>query len=187
MAENLSELVQSACDGDATARNELIRVAYEDLRRLARIQMAGQRLDHTLTATALVHEVSAKLLEQSQVTLKDDRKFLALAAAAMRNLLIDHARGKNRKKRGGGQRAMLLEEAMVAAEEQPTELLDLHDALATLAKVDARRAQVVELRYFGGLSISETAEAMEISVATVKRDWEVAKLWLLKQLSEQAE
>lgn len=185
MANDLSQLLLSAQGGDDVAKAELIRWAYDDLRRLARMQMSNQRLDHTLTATALVHEVSAKLLEQSQAPVRDRTKFLAFASKAMRNLLIDHARGKNRQKRGGGERAMLLEEALVAAEEQPAELIELHEALEKLAESDARRASVVEMRYFGGLSIAETADSLGTSPATVKRDWEVAKLWLMKQLRDQ--
>ena len=184
MANDLSQLLLSAHDGDDVAKAELIRLAYDDLRRLARAQMANQRLDHTLTATALVHEVSAKLLEQSNAPVRDQTKFLAFASKAMRNMLIDHARGKNRHKRGGGARAMLLEEAVVAAEEQPAELIALNESLELLTQSDPRRAQVVEMRYFGGLSIAETAEALEISPATVKRDWEVARLWLMKQLRD---
>lgn len=184
MANDLSQLFQSAQTGDRQARADLIRRAYDDLRRLARAQMANQRPDHTLTATALVHEVSAKLLQQSQEPSTSRGQFLALAAVAMRNFLIDHARGKARQKRGGGQRPLHLEEACVAAEDQPDELLELHEALGRLADVDQRRSRVVELRYFGGMSIDETAQVLEVSPATVKRDWQVARMWLFSELQQ---
>ena len=184
MANDLSQLFQCAQSGDRKARADLIRRAYDDLRRLARAQMANQRPDHTLTATALVHEVSAKLLQQSQEPSTSRGQFLALAAAAMRNYLIDHARGRARQKRGGGRRPLHLEEACVAAVDQPDQLLELHEALERLAEVDQRRSRVVELRYFGGMSIVETAQVLNTSPATVKRDWQVARIWLFNELKQ---
>ena len=181
---DLSELLQQAESGDATARAELVRVAYDDLRKLARKQMRNERLDHTLTATALVHEVSARLLEQSQMQLSSRGEFMSYAAAAMRNVLISHARAKKSDKRGGRGQQLQLQEACTAAEEQPAELLELNDALGRLTLIDSRRAQVVEMRYFGGLAIEEVAEALNTSPATVKRDWNVAKLWLARELSQ---
>lgn len=182
MDQNLSQLLQTAKKGDRHARVDLIKLVYNDLHRLAEMQMAQQSPGHTLTTTALVHEVSVKLLEQSQAPSDSRAQFLAFAATAMRNVLIDHARGKCRQKRGSGRKPLQLEEAIVAAQQQPAELLDLHEALDRFALIDARRSRVVEMRYFGGLSLAETAEALNISVGTVKRDWEVARLWLLKNL-----
>ena len=182
MDQNLSQLLQCAQSGDRDARTELIQLAYDDLRALAQAQMAHQSPGHTLTTTALVNEVSVKLLERSQAPSGSRAQFLAFAATAMRNVLIDHARGKCRHKRGGGRKPLQLQEALVAAQEQPTELIDLHQALERLAEIDERRSRVIEMRYFGGMSLAETAEALAISVGTVKRDWEVARLWLLKQL-----
>ena len=179
---DLSELLQKAKQGDHEARTDLVRVAYDDLRRLAKKQMLGERPDHSLTATALVHEVSARLLEQSQVPSQSRGEFLAYAATAMRNVLINHARAKKSTKRGGKGRKLQLEEAFTAAEEQPAELIELHDALTRLAEFDPRRSQVVEMRYFGSLSIEEVASALGTSPATVKRDWNVAKLWLAREL-----
>lgn len=182
---DLSELLQQAKQGDGTARADLVRVAYDDLRRLAKRQMQNERPDHTLTATALVHEVSARLLEQSQVPSRSKGEFMAYAATAMRNMLIDHARSKQTDKRGGQARKIQLEEAFTAANEQPEQLLELDDALKRLAEFDARRSQVVEMRYFAGMSIDEVASALETSPATVKRDWNVAKMWLARELSQE--
>lgn len=179
----LSQLLQQEKQGDQSARADLVRVAYDDLRRLARGQMSQERPDHSLTSTALVHEVSARLLERSQVPTANRGEFLAYAATAMRRVLIDHARAKGSQKRGGRQKKLQLDEALTAAEEQPTELLELDDALKKLQEVDPRRSQVIEMRYFAGMSIEEVAESLAVSPATVKRDWTVAKLWLARELN----
>lgn len=182
---DISQLLQQAGQGDRAARDKLIGAAYDDLKALAGVQMRDQPLHHTLTATALVHEISAKLLERSDAAAGLTRgQFFAYAATAMRRILVDHARAKGQQKRGGGQRPLTLNEAMVAARHQPVELIELHDALDRLAEIDARRSKVVELRYFGGMSITETAEALDLSPATVKRDWEVARLWLFRELRQ---
>ena len=131
---DLSELLQRAKDGDGAARADLVRVAYDDLRRLARHQMRDERPDHSLTATALVHEVSARLLEQSQIPSLSRGEFLSYAATAMRNVLINHARSNKSLKRGGSARKLQLEEAFTAAEEQPVQLLELDDALSRLTE-----------------------------------------------------
>lgn len=177
-----SELLRKACDGDTAARGELIRATYDELRALAARRMRDERPDHTLTATALVHEVSLQLLERDQVTIESHRQFLALAAKAMRNLLVDHARTRGRQKRGGGQKKLPLDEALLPGGEDNQQLLDLHEALERLSEIDERKGRVVELRYFGGMSVKDTAASLEISEATVKRDWEVAKAWLLNDL-----
>ena len=179
---DVTNLLQRASQGDSQARGELIRATYGELRALADRRMRDERPDHTLTATALVHEVSVQLLERSQVPVENHGQFLALAARAMRNLLIDHARTKGRQKRGGGQKKLSLDEALVACETQTAQLLELHEALNRLAEIDPRKGKVVEMRYFGGMSIDETAAALGISPATVKRDWEVARTWLLREL-----
>lgn len=179
---NVSQLLDRATQGDSAARGELISAAYQELRTLAAARMRNERPDHTLTATALVHEVSLQLLERSQVDLENKGHLLALAAKAMRNLLVDHARGRGRLKRGGDQQKLSLDQAPSLAQEQDSQLVDLHQALERFSKLDARKSQVVELRYFGGLTVEETADALAISPATVKRDWEVAKAWLLREL-----
>jgi len=177
-------LLKKAGSGDSTARGELIQATYEELRKLASARMKAERPDHTLTATALVHEVSLQLLNQSQIAVENHGQFLALAATAMRNLLIDHARSRGREKRGGGRKKLELDNALVACDQQSPELLNLHEALNRFAEIDERKSKVVEMRYFGGLSIHEVATALDVSPATVKRDWEVAKAWLLRELKQ---
>jgi RNA polymerase sigma factor (TIGR02999 family) len=184
---NLDTLLERACNGDSDARGELIRATYDQLRRLAAAHMRAERPDHTLTATALVHEVSLQLLDGAAVTATNHGQFLALAAKAMRNLLIDHARNRGRQKRGGDAERLTLNESLAANDERSQELVDLDEALQRFSEIDARKSQVVELRYFGGLSIEETAEILDISPATVKRDWEVAKAWLLRELKTENE
>lgn len=179
---DLSELLQRASRGDAVAHAEIVEAAYDDLRELARLQMRSERPDHTLTATALVHEVSSRMLSQSQLPIQNRAEFYTYVAAAMRNLLISHARAKQTAKRGGQEQRVTLAEAVTAAREHPVELLELNDALTRLVEIDPRRARVVELRYFAGLSVGETAEVIGASEATVKRDWSAAKLWLAKEL-----
>jgi RNA polymerase sigma factor (TIGR02999 family) len=186
-AMNLQPLLERACHGDHQARGELIRVTYDQLRTLAAAHMRDERRDHTLTATALVHEVSLQLLEGAAVTATNQGQFLALAARAMRNLLIDHARARGRQKRAGGLHKLSLNESLAAYDDRNQELVDLDEALERFSQIDARKGQVVELRYFGGLSIQETAEILDVSPATVKRDWEVAKAWLLRELRAENE
>ncbi len=178
----ISGLLARAKSGDSSARHELLDATYMELHRLATSRMAKERPDHTLTATALVHEVSVKLLEGDKVTVENRGQFLALAAHAMRNLLVDHARGRARAKRGGDRTKLSLDEALVACNDQSGELVDLHEALEALSRIDARKGQVVEMRYFGGLSVAEVSAALGVSSATVKRDWEVARAWLLHAL-----
>jgi RNA polymerase sigma factor (TIGR02999 family) len=182
----LTELLQRANDGDQVSRSAAIAAAYGRLRELASAKMLNERQDHTLTSTALVHEVSMKLLDESQVPVASRGQFLAYASKAMRNYLIDHARTQGRQKRGGGRRKYSFDEAMSASKDQPDEFLALNEALEALAEIEPRKAQVVEMRYFGGLSNQEIADALKTSVATVKRDWTVAKTWLQKTLADGA-
>jgi len=179
---NLEPLLERACQGDSQARGELIQATYDQLRALAAVHMRDERPDHSLTATALVHEVSLQLLEGAKVTASNEAQFLALAAKAMRNLLIDHARGRGRAKRGAGRERLTLDECLAAGGERNRELVELDEALEEFSQIDARKAHVVELRYFGGLSLEETARVLGVSTATVKRDWDVAKAWLLREL-----
>jgi len=180
-----SEKTSEAADDVEIERRQLVQTVYDDLRKLASRQMASQNPGHTLTATALVNEVSLRLLSDNGIPPQDRSQFLAYASRAMRNMLIDHARSKGRQKRGGDHKLFSFHEAVVAANEQSEELLQLHDALERLAVLLPRKAQVVEMRYFGGMQLSEVAEALEISVATVKRDWEVAKTMLLQELQQE--
>src|SRR5262245_23225761 len=144
---SLEQLLERACQGDSHARGELIQATYDQLRALAAAHMQGERPDHTLTATALVHEVSLQLLNGQAVTASNQGQFLALAAKAMRNLLIDHARARGRQKRGGDLQTISLDESLMAGDERSQELIDLDEALERLSKMDGRKSQVVELRY----------------------------------------
>ncbi|WP_044257247.1 sigma-70 family RNA polymerase sigma factor [Rhodopirellula sp. SWK7] len=182
---DLTQILSAANSGDAEARSQLIQAAYNDLRQLAAGKMANERQDHTLSSTALVHEVSMKLLDDSRVPTESRGQFFAYASKAMRNLLIDHARTKGRQKRGGDRQKFSFDEALVACDEQRDDFLALNSALEKLAELEPRKAQVVEMRYFGGLSNQEIASALETSLATVKRDWEVARTWLLKTLMDE--
>ena len=144
--------------------------------------MAGERPGHSLQATALVNEVYLRLVNAKDVAWQDRAHFLAVAARAMRRILVDHARSRQYQKRGGAAAHVTLDEALVVASEPDQDFVALDDALTALAVVDARKSQVVEMRFFGGLTLEETAEALQVSRDTVKRDWRMAKLWLLREL-----
>jgi RNA polymerase sigma-70 factor, ECF subfamily len=155
---------------------------YEELRRLAGHYMKGERIAHTLQATALVNEVYLRLIEVKKVQWQNRAHFFAMAARLMRRVLVDAARARGYQKRGGGAPMVSLEEALVVPTEPGSDLVALDEALTALAVIDRRKSRVVELRYFGGLSLDETAEALQVSRDTVKRDWKMAKLWLLREL-----
>src|SRR5579863_5776921 len=177
MSENqeVTLLLSALTRGDDGAASKLIPVVYDELRRLAGSYMRRERVDHTLQATALVHEAYLKLVEQRSVNWQSRAHFFGIAAQLMRRILIDHARGHLRQKRGGEQQKISLDEAFIFAEQRADELLAVDDSLNLLAKIDPRQARVVELRFFGGLNVEEAAEALGISPKTVKRDWSVAK------------
>lgn len=181
---DITQILQSANNGDESARKELIAKAYEDLRKIAAGRMRNQPMDHTLTATALVNEVAMKMLNESQIGVENGSQFMAYASLAMRNLLVDHARSKGRQKRGGGRAQFSFNEAMDACDSQSEDFLALNDALNEFAQIKPRQAKVVEMRYFGGMSNQEVADALKTSVATVKRDWVVAKSWLMSRLAD---
>ena len=181
---DLTQILQLAHDGDQDARANAIQAAYDDLRKLAAARMSDERQDHTLTATALVHEVSLKILGDNQVPVASRGQFFAYASKAMRNLLIDHARTKGRQKRGGDRQKFVFDEALVACQEQKNEFLALNDAIDELSEIEPRKAQVVEMRYFGGMSNQEIASTLKTSLATVKRDWTIAKTWLMLELMQ---
>ena len=166
--------------GDRAAFDRLVPLVHDELRRLARHYMGRERADHTLQATALVNEAYLRLIEANQVEWQNRAHFVAIAARIMRHVLVDAARARGYQKRGGGKK-VALEEGMLVG--QPDlDVIDIDRALTNLASVDKRKAQMIELRFFGGLSLEETAEAMNISVDTVKRDWRAAKQWLLHEL-----
>jgi RNA polymerase sigma-70 factor, ECF subfamily len=177
-------LLFALTNGEDGAASKLIPVVYDELRRLAGSYMRRERVDHTLQATALVHEAYLKLIEQRSVNWQSRAHFFGIAAQLMRRILIDHARGHVREKRGGEQQKVSLDEAFVFAEHRADELLAVDDSLNLLAKIDPRQARVVELRFFGGLNVEEAAEVLGVSPKTVKRDWSVAKAWLYADLRE---
>lgn len=164
--------------GEEGATAKLIPLVYEELRRLARSHMRRESEYHTLQTTALVHEVYLKLVDQRSVDWKGRSHFFAIAAQMMRRILVDHARGRLREKRGGGDRPIPLDEAFLFAPERSLELIKLDQSLERLERIDERQSKIVELRFFGGLTVEETAEALGVSPKTVKRDWSMAKAWL---------
>jgi RNA polymerase sigma factor (TIGR02999 family) len=162
--------------------DKLMPLVYGELRRLAKQHMRRERADHTLQTTALIHEAYLRLIDASQVRLENRRHFFAVASRLMRQALVDLARERGSLKRGGGTERVSLDEALMVSEQLDDELLALDEALWALAEFDARKSQVVELRFFGGLSVEETAEALDVSVETVHRDWRLARSWLLRLL-----
>jgi RNA polymerase sigma factor (TIGR02999 family) len=168
--------------GDEAAFKQLIPLVHGELQRIARRCMAGERIGHSLQATALVNEAYLRLIDVQHVGWQNRAHFLAMAARLMRRILVDLARSKRYRKRGGGAVKVTFDEALVVADEPGQDLVALDDALDELAKVDERKARVIELRFFGGLSVEETATVLAVSVDTVMRDWKLAKAWLLREL-----
>ena len=171
--------------GDGEALDRLMPVVYEELRRVARAHLRNERSDHTLDATALVHEAYLRLTGLDRMSIQDRTHFLAMAARLMREVLVDHARRKRALKRGGGVTVLGLKDVGAGAEREVVDVLALDEALTDLASVDQRLGRVVELRFFAGLSIADTADALGVSSATIERDWTFAKAWLLRHLSPQ--
>jgi RNA polymerase sigma-70 factor (ECF subfamily) len=182
--EDVTVLLSRMHDGDQEAASKLMPLVYGELRRLAGAYMRRERPEHTLQATALVHEAYIKLVNQRSVDWQSRSHFFGIAAQLMRRILIDHARAHLREKRGGANPVVPLDEALVFAPGQSAQLVRLNDALERLEKLDARQSKIVELRFFGGLSVEETAEFLKVSPKTVKRDWSVAKAWLLGELRQ---
>jgi RNA polymerase sigma factor (TIGR02999 family) len=180
----VTELLLAWSTGDAGALDRLTTLIYQELRRLARHYMAREDPRHTLQATALVHEAYLRLVDSSRVHWRDRAHFFAVSARVMRQILVDFARSRRYQKRGGGLRQVSLDEALLIDPDQGSDLVALDDALGALAAMDPRKAQVVEMRFFGGLSVPETAEALSVSPDTVMRDWKVARVWLLRELKE---
>ena len=180
--QRVTQLLANWSQGDDAALTELTPLVYEDLRRLAHRHMGGQRPDHTLQTTALVHEAYLRLADQTNPNWQTRAHFFAVAARAMRQILVDYAKSYRAQKRGGGGLKIELDEAALVSPGESKEIIDLHEALESLAAVDSRKAKVVELKYFGGLSYDEIAEVLKIAPVTVKRDWEFAKVWLYAEL-----
>jgi RNA polymerase sigma-70 factor, ECF subfamily len=180
--QRVTDLLVQWSRGDDAALAELTPLVYEELRRVAHHHLSGQRPDHTLQTTALVNEAYLRLADQTNPSWQSRAHFFAVAARAMRQILVSYARSQRSQKRGGGALKMDLDEAALIAPEESKEIVDLHEALEQLATLDSRKAQVVELKYFGGLNYDEIAEVLKISRITVRRDWEFAKVWLYTEL-----
>jgi RNA polymerase sigma factor (TIGR02999 family) len=180
--QRVTELLAQWSNGDNAALVVLTPLIYEELRRLAHYHMEGQRPDHTLQTTALVNEAYLRLADQTSPHWQNRAHFFAVAARAMRQILVSYARSQRAQKRGGGALRIDLNEAALVSPEESKEIVDLHEALEQLAALDSRKAQVVELKYFGGLNYEEIAEVLKISRITARRDWEFAKVWLYTEL-----
>jgi RNA polymerase sigma factor (TIGR02999 family) len=181
-SHDVTRLLARWKEGDEAALQQLVPIVHDELRRLARRQMAGERPGHTLQPTALVNEAYLRLVNLKQMQWQDRAHFFAMGARLMRRILVDFARSRRYQKRGGGAKQVSFTQAIEVAEGQPADVVALNDALEALAAVDERKSQVVELRFFGGLSVEETAEVLNVSRETVKRDWTFAKMWLRRQL-----
>lgn len=182
--EEVSQLLLDWSKGDDTALNKLIPVIYQELQRLAHHYMRQERVEHTLQTTALVNEAYMRLVSYQMIQWQGRTHFFAVAAQAMRRILVEHARGRASVKRGGGMQKVSLDETAIVSEAKAAELIAVDDALNRLEAWDPRKSKIVELRFFGGLSIDETAEALKISPTTVQREWRSAKAWLYRALSE---
>lgn len=186
LSKQVSELLANWNKGDPEAREALMPLVYDELRKLAASQLRRERNDHTLQPTALVHEVYLRLTEQKNVHWQDKSHFFGVTAQLMRRILVDHARAHLADKRGRGLPKVTLNEAVAMSREQPAELLALDESLTRLADTDLQQSKIVELRMFAGLTIEQTAEVLRISPATVKRDWNLAKAWLMREISKAA-
>ena len=178
----ITQLLANWGGGDLTAREELIPLVYQELRVLASGYLRHERSGHTLQATALVHEAYLRLVDQQNVNWENRHHFFGAAAQAMRRILVDHARGRLAEKRGSGYTKVALTEAIVMSQEQPAQLLAMHESLSRLASIDAQQSRIVELRIFGGLTVEEITAVLGVSSATVKRDWALAKAWLSREI-----
>lgn len=184
---DVTELLLEAADGDSSALERLMPIVYAELQRLAHRRLGGERADHTLSTTALVHEAYLKLMNLERLNWQNRAQFMAIAARLMRQILVDYARRRRAGRRGGGRQPVELTaevEGKAATPVEPAEeVLALHKALKILEEINDRHARIVECRFFGGMSIAETAEALSLSAATVKRDWVMARAWLNRELS----
>ena len=185
-SHEITRLLHEWSSGNPGALDKLMPLVYADLHGTARRYMARERSGQTIQATALIHEVYVRLVDSAAANWQDRAHFFAVCARMMRRILTDFARSRQSRKRGGGAENITFNDSLHAPNEPATDLIALDDALNCLARIDARKSQVVELRFFGGLSVEETAEVLKISKETVKRDWSFAKLWLLREMSGEA-
>jgi RNA polymerase sigma factor (TIGR02999 family) len=184
LSKQVSELLATWNKGDAEAREALMPLVYNELRKLAASHLRRERSDHTLQPTALVHELYLRLAEQKNVRWQDKKHFFGVTTQLMRRILVDHARSHIADKRGSGIPKASLNEAIAMSRERPAELLALDESLTQLASADPQQGRIVELRIFAGLTIEQTAQVLGISPATVKRDWNLAKAWLLREIHQ---
>ena len=181
----VTQLLVAWSDGDRAALDQLTPLVYEELHRLARNHMSRERQGHTLQTSALVNEAYLRLIDQKNVRWQNRAQFFSIASRLMRRILVDYARSHRYAKRGGDMRRVSLDEAAIVAQEPAAELVALDDALKSLAALDPRKCQVVELRFFGGMSVEESAEVLGVSVVTVMRDWSTAKAWLQRAMEKE--
>jgi RNA polymerase sigma factor (TIGR02999 family) len=179
----ITQLLKDWSNGDEAARDQLMPLVYEELRRMAHRYMRKERPGHTLQTSALVHEAFVRLVDQKEVHWQNRAHFFGIAAQMMRRILVDHARGRHYDKRGADASHVSLEEGATVSAERAAEVVALDDALTSFATVDPRKSRVVELRFFGGLSIEETAAVLAVSPGTVMRDWTLAKAWLRREMN----
>lgn len=179
----VTQLLVAWGNGDQEARDQLMSVVYQELHRLAHHYMRRESAGHTLQTSALVNEAFLRLVDQKDVHWQNRAHFFGIAAQMMRRILVDYARSRRYAKRGGGDRTLSLDEALIVSDERGAEVVALDEALQTLASFDARKGQIVELRFFGGLSIEETAAVLAVSPGTVMRDWTLAKAWLRREMT----
>lgn len=182
-SHEITELLRDWSGGDSTALDRLVPLVYDELHRLAHQHMRGERAGHLLQTSALINEAYLRLVEQPEPTIDNRAHFFGIAARLMRQILVDEARKRNSTKRGGGGIQVSLTEANNVAQEQAANVVALDDALRNLESIDTRQSQIVELRFFGGLSIEETAEVLTVSPGTVMRDWTFARAWLRNEMS----
>ncbi len=181
---DVTRLLLAWSNGDREALDQLMPIVYAELRRLASRHLGGERPCHTLQTTALVHEAYLRLVDQSSLQWQNRAHFFAMAARMMRHILVDYARARHNAKRGGRAVKVTLDEAAEVSTERSSEMVALDDALTALSEFDQRKSRIVELRFFGGLSIEETAVALEVSPGTVMREWTLAKAWLQREISK---
>src|SRR5687768_1286894 len=182
-SHEVTTLLKAWGDGDESARDRLMPLVYDELRRLARQHLRREKPDNLLQTTALVHEAYLRLIAQNQTQFKNRAHFFGISARLMRQILVDHARRRNGAKRGGGMTTVALDDASNLAQQQATNVLLIDEALSALAEKDSRQSEIVELRFFGGLSIEETAAVLNVSPGTVMRDWTFARAWLENEIS----
>lgn len=181
---DVTQILQDWREGNADAAERLFPLVYDELKRQARRYLFRERVNHTLQPTALVHEAYIKMIDQSSLSLQNRAHFFGIASRIMRQILVDHARAYNAEKRGGAAERFSIEDLDILPEQSAADLIELDDALKRLEAIDERKAKVVDMRFFGGLKDAEIAEVLGVTEKTVRRDWQFAKLWLFRELSE---